>query len=479
MTASRRQFLRASAGLSAAAATRLGTSFNAPLAISLAGLGAMAALAAPKADAADVSGGYKALVCLFMAGGSDSHNWVVPIDASGYADYAKVRQELAWPSAKLLPIASTTQGSGRAFGMPQELQPLQALYEAGRCAVMANVGPLERPVSKAEFLAGTALPSKLFSHNDQQSTWQSLSPEGARSGWGGRMGDLLMAANQYPVFTAISAAGNAVFLTGSSVTQYQMGSDGPLAVNGLGNSWLHGSSSGAAALGQVLKTSGNDMFQTEYSRVMQRAISTSATLQTALAATAIPALPSAGITLPSGATLTLATDSLAKQLRIVARMIAAAPGLGLRRQVFMVQLGGFDTHANQMRDQPLLMARVAQSVSWFMSALAGVGLQNNVTLFTASDFGRTLVSNGAGSDHGWGSHHFVAGGAVKGRTIYGRFPVTALGTTDEVGSGRLLPSTSVTEYAATMGRCMGLSTPELATVLPNLGSFTASSPAFL
>ena len=477
--AGRRHFLRAASGLAAAAASPFGPQFNAPLALGLAGLGAMAAQGA---SATDTSGGYKALVCLYMAGGNDSHNWVVPIDSTGYADYAAVRRELAWAQAKLLPITSTSQGSGRAFGMPLDLQPLQALYEAGKCAVVANVGPLERPITKADFTAGNNLPAKLFSHNDQQSTWQSLSAEGARSGWGGRMGDALMSANQYPVFTAVSAAGNAVFLTGSGVTQYQVGADGPVAVGGLSNAWLTGSSSASGALRRVLASPGVDPFQVEYARVMQRSIDTSSTLAAALAAPAggaVPALPSNNIALASGGSLTLSTDSLAKQLRVVAQMIAAGPGLGMKRQVFMVQLGGFDSHANQMRDQPLLMSRVAWASSWFMSALASVGMMDSVTLFTASDFGRTLASNGAGSDHGWGSHHFVAGGAVKGRNIYGRFPVTALGTADDMGSGRLLPSTSVTEYAATLGRWMGLTATELTTVLPNLGNFSLPAQGFV
>jgi uncharacterized protein (DUF1501 family) len=479
MHASRRHFLRASASLAAAAAgpgANLAARFNAPLAMSLAGLGAMAA---QSAAAADTGAPYKALVCLFMAGGNDAHNWVVPTDTSGYAEYAAVRRELAWPAAKLLPISSSTQGAGRSFGMPLELQPLQALYEAGHCAVVANVGPLQRPLTKAEFLAGTNLPAKLFSHNDQQSTWQSLSPEGALSGWGGRMGDLLMSANQYPVFTAVSAAGNAVFLTGSGVTQYQVGADGPVSVGALGSSWVHGSGTASAALKRVLQTSGGNVFQAEYTKVMQRSLDTSATLAAALGRGAVPALPSAPITLPSGAMLALDKDALARQLRVVAQMIGAGPGLGMRRQVFMVSVGGFDSHANQMRDQPLLMARVAQSVSWFMQALAGIGMQNNTTLFTASDFGRTLTSNGAGSDHGWGAHHLVVGGAVKGRNIYGRFPVTALGTADDIGSGRLLPSTSVTEYAATLGQWMGLSAAELAMVLPGLGNFSRANLGFV
>lgn len=464
MNTSRRHFLRSAGGL-AAAATPLVPGFNTPLAMSLAGLGA---LAAERAVAADTSG-YKALVCLFMAGGSDAHNWVVPTDTSNYASYAKARAELAWPSAKLLPITCTSQGSGRTFGVPQELAPLRTWYESGRAAVLANVGTLVRPVTKAEYQAGSgSVPAKLYSHNDQQSTWQSLAPEGASSGWGGRMGDLFMSANTQPIFTTVSAAGNAVFLTGRSVFQYQVGADGPISVNALSKSWLMGSTSAAPILRNVLLASGSNDFQAEHTRIMQRSIDTTATLRSAIDASGIPALTTA-----------LANDSLARQLRIVAQMIAAGPKMGLRRQVFMVSIGGFDSHSNQMRDQPVLMSRVASSVDWFLRSLEGVGMLNNATLFTASDFGRTLVSNGDGSDHGWGSHHFIAGGAVRGTNIYGSFPVTALGTATDVGSGRLLPTTSVTEYAATLGRWMGLSASELTTVLPNLGNFSNTNLGFM
>jgi uncharacterized protein (DUF1501 family) len=460
MNASRRHFLRTATSL----ATAL-PGARAPLALSLAGLGT---LAAERAQAADTTG-YRALVCLFMTGGSDMHNWVVPTDTSGYADYAKVRAELTWPAPKLQALTSTTQASGRTFGMPTDLAPLSSWYESGRAAVLANVGTLVRPISKAEFQAGGAgVPTKLFSHNDQQSMWQSLAPEGAPSGWGGRMGDLLMSANGQPIFTTVAANGNAVFLTGSSVFQYQVGADGPIGVNALTSSWLMGSTSVAPTLRRVLLSKGSNDFQAEHTRIMQRSIDTTTSLRNAINATAIGALPAA-----------MAGDSLAKQLRIVAQMIAAGPGLGMKRQVFMVSIGGFDSHAHQMRDQPGLMARVANSVDWFLRSLDGVGMVNNATLFTASDFGRTLTSNGAGSDHGWGSHHFIAGGAVRGREIYGQFPVTALGTATDVGSGRLLPTTSVTEYAATLGRWMGLSDSELLTVLPNLGNFSNTNLGFV
>ena len=472
-TTSRRQFLRSASALSAAlAGTPLRT--GAPLAMSLAGLGSLASLGARAAD----SSGYKALVCLYMHGGNDSHNWVVPIDATGYAQYAAVRRELAIPTSRLLPIGCSTQASGRAFGMVQELAALRERYEAGTAAVVANVGPLLRPITKAEFAAGSALPSKLFSHNDQASTWQSMMPEGARSGWGGRMADILMAANQYPTFTSVSANGNAVFLAGGQVTQYQVGLEGPVSMKALGRSTLFDSTTASSVLRRSLGASGGNPFQDEYARVARRSADSAATLQTALTSVSVAPIPATSITLGSGAVVTLNNDSLARQLRVVARMIAAGQGMGMRRQVFMVSMGGFDTHGNQMRDHPSLTRRVSLSADYFLSAVQALGLSDSVTLFTASDFGRTLTTNGSGSDHGWGGHQIIAGGAVHGGEIRGRFPITALGTADDVGSGRLLPSTSVTQYAAQLGRWMGLTETELAMVLPNLGEFS-TAPAWL
>jgi uncharacterized protein (DUF1501 family) len=442
------------------------------------GLAGMAALASQQAQAADASG-YKALVCLYLAGGSDMHNWVVPIDPTGYTQYTTARRELAWPGTRLTPITVATQAAGRRFAMPTDLAPLQRLYEAGQAAVVANVGTLDRPLTLAEAKAGVGVPAKLFSHNDQASTWQSLAPEGARSGWGGRLGDVLMSANQQPLFTAVSASGNAVFLSGSQVTQYQVGLDGPVTTRALDAGWVHGSTTAGAVLRRTLAAGGDTALQAEYARVSQRGITAEGMLRTALAASTVPAIPATAIANGSGGTSLLDKDSLAQQLRMVARMIGAGQKMGMRRQVFMVSMGGFDSHNNQLRDQPNLMARVAHSVDYFMQAVASQGLANNVLLFTASDFGRTLSSNGDGSDHGWGSHHFVVGGSVKGRQILGRFPTTALGTPDDIGSGRLLPSTSVTQMAAEMAGWLGLSATELPYVLPNVGNFAAGGLDFV
>ncbi|WP_157549236.1 DUF1501 domain-containing protein [Piscinibacter sakaiensis] len=463
---SRRDFVRRAGGLALG-----GLAGRAGLGLGLAGL---AALSSRASRSANPGGGYRALVCLFMLGGNDAHNWFVPIDPAEHAAYAAARGDLALPLAALQSPAGLVQ-DGRRFGTPAELAPLMRWYEQGRAAVVANVGPLVRPLTRAEFLAERDVPAKLFSHNDQVSTWQSLSPEGARAGWGGRIADLLMAANAQPLFTAVSAAGNAVFLSGRDVVQYQIGANGAARVRALDERWVTGSSTVGALLRETLVTAGDHPMAGEYARVMARSIAAEGVLSSAFGRVSVPPIPATpilgGAPLPTGSPATLDVDPLARQLSVVAQMIAAAPALGLQRQVFMVSLGAFDTHANQLRDHPVLTARVALSIDYFMGALQSLGLLDAVTLFTASDFGRTLVSNGDGSDHGWGAHHVVLGGGVRGGQIHGRFPVVATGTPDDVGSGRLLPGLSVVELAAQFGGWMGLSPAEQAEVLPGLSAF--------
>jgi uncharacterized protein (DUF1501 family) len=465
MNASRRQFFRSAAALGAAASLPGLRHLAQPMTLGLAGIGALAAQ-----RAAARGGDYRALVCLFMTGGNDSHNWVVPTAPDEYAAYADARGGLAWPADDLLPIGSGGQAAGRSFGMPQALQPLRAWYQGGQAAVVANVGPLERPLTLADYQAGAGRPAKLFSHNDQQSTWQSMSPEGAGRGWGGRIGDALMAANDHPVFTAVSAAGNAVFLAGDSVAQYQVGPEGPISVRAMSSTWTAGSNTVRSVMQRRLGTAPAGGLQQEYAQVLERAMAASGVLQQALGGVGALPLPATPVPVGGGST-TLDQIGLARQLRIVARLIQAAPSLGLRRQVFMVQMGGFDTHANQMRDQPGLMAQVAMSVDWFLGALNAAGLLPQVTLFTASEFGRTLTDNGDGSDHGWGGHHFVAGGGTMGGQIHGRFPTVALKTATDVGSGRLLPTTSVTQLAGALGGWMGVSETDLAHMLPGVEQF--------
>jgi uncharacterized protein (DUF1501 family) len=447
----RRQFLQTASALSV-----LGSAT--PLALSFAGIGAAAAQTAED---------YRALVCVFLFGGNDQTNTVVPFDTSEFSAYTAARPTIALTTAQLTSLGAVAAQGGRSFALPNELAPLAALYGSGKLAVVANVGPLIVPTTKAQYQsASVPLPPKLFSHNDQQSVWQSSGAEGATSGWGGRIADLIASGNTNQTFSAVSVAGAAVYLSGRSVLQYQVGTNGPVAISGLTGS-LFGSTTASQVLQQLISAARPGLFEDEYDRVTSRSIAANTTLTGALASA--PALTTA---FPAG-------NSLADQLKMVARTISARQALGAKRQVFFVSLGGFDTHDFQLRDQPGLHTTLAAALEAFYNATVELGVADLVTTFTASDFGRTLTSNGDGSDHGWGSHHFVLGGAVRGGTIYGSFPAIALGTAEDVGSGRLLPSTAVDQYAATLAKWFGVSDTDLATVVPNLANFTTRNLGFM
>jgi uncharacterized protein (DUF1501 family) len=288
--------------------------------------------------------------------------------------------------------------------------------------------------------------------------WQSSAPEGATSGWGGRMGDLLMAGNGTATFTCVNVSGNAVFLSGRSAVQYQVSPRGPVALDALRNP-LFGSAACSAVLRTLATAPSSHLLADEYARVMARSLSAGDTLTTALAGG-----PTLATAFPVG-------NSLADQLKMVARMVSTAAEVGARRQVFFVSLGGFDAHAGQSGVHPALLTRLAtalQAFQAFQAAMAELGVADRVTTFTASDFGRTLTG-ADGSDHGWGGTHLILGGAVNGGRFYGTAPVIANNGPDDAGQGRLLPNTSVDQYVATLGSWFGISDTDLLTVLPNLG----------
>jgi uncharacterized protein (DUF1501 family) len=453
---SRREFLKTAGRLSVAGSA-------APFALNLASIG--------NAAAQSVSD-YKALVCLFMYGANDHNNTVIPFDSANYNAYQSIRSGIARATTDLIPLTPssplTGANAGRQFALPTELSPLKSIWDEGKLAVMANVGPLIVPTTKAQYQAlSVPLPPKLFSHNDQQSVWQASAPEGARAGWGGRIGDLMAANNSAQIFTCNSVAGAAVFITGQTTIAYQLSSSGSTTIGGLtGN--LFGSSSAPATFRSIITSGGANLFTQDLADTTQRSIDANAVLSSALASA--PDLP-----LPS----TLTSSSLGAQLRLVARMISQRATLGAKRQVFMVSLGGFDTHDNQIPNQPNLHTQIGNAVKYFYDSVKALGVSDSVTLFTASDFGRTLTSNGDGSDHGWGSHHFVVGGSVLGQRYYGTFPVMGLNNNDEVGSGRLLPSSSVDQFAATFARWFGVSDTNMELVVPNIRNFSGTNIGFL
>ena len=423
-----------------------------------------------EAAAATNPNDYKALVCIFLYGGNDYGNTLVTVDNTNHAAYTRIRGSLATPQVNL--AATTLTGSpalanGTQYALAPELAPLKPLWDSGQLAVQLNVGPLLQPTTLAQYNARSVpLPPKLFSHNDQVSIWQSDRPEGAKTGWGGRMGDMLLAANGQSVFTCTSVTGNAVYLTGDSAVQYQLTSNGAVAINGISRT-LNGSATAQAALRTLITANSAHLFGNEYGRVTRRSIDAEAQVSAALAG------------LPTLATPFDTANSLANQLRMVARLIAARSTLGLTRQVFMVSLGGFDLHDFLVDKHPGLLTNVGNAMASFHAATVELGVADKVTAFTASDFGRTLSSNGDGSDHGWGNHHFVMGGAVKGKNFYGTAPAMAVSGPDDVGQGRLLPSTSVDQFGATLASWLGISDSNLPIVVPHIGSFSKQNMGFV
>ena len=452
-------------------------------------LGAMSGLGLNNAWAAD-TGGYKAMVCIFLKGGMDGADTILPYDQASYNQLRNVRDGLfgsynadsATSSRNRnnllrMTLQNAGQFEGREFSMPRELAPLHSMFEGGDLAVVGNVGPLIEPTTRAAMDSNSAiLPKRLFSHNDQQSTWMSFGVEGARRGWGGRFMDRVVASapNQNRVFSAISTTSNDVFLAGENVSQFKVGSGGVREPDLYNNRNLLGYNDGDDAARQKIKAFlAKRDFQSQNIFEQDMALSTAKAVEN----TEQFAIAQANAT---PLTTVFANDRVSSQMKSVAETIQIRQFLNVSRQMFYVSTGGYDTHSNQANALGGLHAQLAAAISSFREAMIEIGEWNNVLVFTASDFGRTTIDNGNGTDHGWGAHHFVAGGAVRGGHLYGEVPFADVDSASYTKSrGRLIPTTSVEQYAATMGSWFGLDSGELRSALPNLGNFDAADLGFM
>jgi uncharacterized protein (DUF1501 family) len=409
--------------------------------------------------------GYKALVCVFLFGGNDANNTLVPTDTAGYGNYATLRGPLALPQSQLIPLASLPH-----YGMHGSLPEIAQLVDSGAAALIANVGTLVAPTTRANVTAQGNLPSNLFSHSDQQLQWQNGAQSATTStGWAGRMSDLLGSSfnpsASIPMITSV--AGDTLFCDGQSTT--------PLAVSP-GN--LSGVSCGeGAAECSVRQTmaqsflgfaSGLNLVQAD------NAVSQNAARYASVLAEAVSSISPLATVFP-------ANNPFATQLQQIAQLMQVRSSFGVNRQIFFAGVGNFDTHADQAGQQSLLLAQVSSAMSAFYQATQELGIANEVTTFTMSDFSRTLQPNSnSGSDHGWGSHHIVLGGAVKGAKLYGTYPTLALGGPDDFDTnGRCIPSTSTVQYAATLASWFGVSAAQLKTIFPSLGTFSSANLGFV
>ena len=424
---------------------------------------------------------YRALVCVFLFGGMDSHDVVLPFDPGEYASWRNIRrsfvarQGTSRDLASLLPLRQVSRPPEEAprHALAPELSNIKALYDAGDAAVVANVGPLVEPVTRRDFEASVArVPPRLFSHNDQQNIWQAGAPEGAQFGWGGLFADAVLASGgnaNRPQFTTITTEEVGPFLTGRTAAPFRIGTEGAAQLNILEEFADQTDPAFVNAVRDQLAAaqfSGTNVIERDLAAKFAGGLETNEFYAQALAGSS-PNFAGFG------------NGPLSAQLRAVANTIAVRGALSASRQIFFVGIGGFDTHSAQAVDLPNLLRELDTGVAAFHSAMTSLGLSQKVTLFTASDFGRTLAVNGDGTDHGWGSHHFVVGGAVRGGDVYGEVPPATIGHAQEVGGGRLIPSLAVDQYAAQLGSWFGLDGAEINAALPNLGRFSQPSWRFI
>jgi uncharacterized protein (DUF1501 family) len=416
--------------------------------------------------------GYKALVCVWLAGGNQSFNWMVPYTQAGYNVYAKSRAAMALPRSSLLPLTGTAS-DGYAYAMHPNCPELQGLFNGGQAAILGNVATLIQPTTAAQARAGSVpLPPQLFSHIDQTTEWMTSIPNSEqRYGWAGRVADFYK-ANGYNANLAmnINVGGTNYLQEGQTTIPYVLGTDGAPSYNEIGNTGYRNGTRAAAA--QALydqATSDPNLLVSQYAAIQNNAAS-----KVSLVDNAIGAVGDLSTAFPS-----FAGDwNLGQQLHEVALCIKAHSQIGDSRQIFFVQLGGFDTHDGELSNQASQLAILSQNLGAFWAALGEIGMQHNVTVFTASDFGRTISSNNDGSDHGWGGHHMIIGGAVKGGLYYGTMPDLTVGGPDDFGGGQIVPTTSTDQYAATLAHWFGIASADLGTLFPNLANFSTPTLGF-
>lgn len=448
----RRQFLQRSLLSGAATASAVGV---------LNSLAVSKALAQPASD-------YKALVCVFLYGGNDSFNMIVPRSDEHYQQYAQARQSLALGQQSLLPI-NPLSNEGIDYGLHPGMEAIQSLFDQGRVAIQANVGALLEPTDRTTYLQeSVALPARLFSHNDQQDFWHAMEdPAPIPSGWAGRISDLLMDQNHNPNLALnISLSGANLMQVSSAGLPYNVSPSGIVALQAVSSDGGPAEQHRAQTYQSLLDKANSNLFSNEFSAVRLNAQQLSADLAGALAN--VPPLTS---NFPAG--------QLGDAMAMVAQLIAAQNELAMSRQIFFIGFGGWDTHSDQATRHPLLLAELSAALGAFYNATEELGVANQVTAFTASDFGRTLTSNGDGTDHGWGSHQLVIGGAVSGQQIYGLMPSFQANGPQDAGQGRIIPGTAVDQYGATLARWFGVADSDLAEVFPNLGNFASSDIGFM
>lgn len=418
---------------------------------------------------------YKALVCIYLQGGNDAFNCVVPMGDSAYKAYADIRQELAVPREQLLKLNALTPDphNKSACGFHPLLKESRHLFNQGKLAVLPNIGNMLEPISKKSYLDKTASPpAHLFSHHDQTLYADTLNNGELSSGWAGRIAEAMGEFNiNQQLAMNISVSGDNYWQRGATSLPYTVRSRGVSIIDQLSEADPTTFSASRAKLYRhFLSAERTHLLQQYYSNIQMNAWVTAQYVNDILTSQRALNLPIDKVSSPNG---------FVESLAMVARLIAAQDAFQVKRQIFYVTLGGFDTHRDQLKQHPSLLFQLDESLALFYQALEALGMENQVTTFTTSEFGRTLARNGDGTDHGWGSHHLVMGGAVKGQTIYGQLPTLEINSDDDLGRGRIIPQLSFDQSAATLGKWFGLPAEDLNQIFPNLKNFAAQDLGFM
>lgn len=420
----------------------------------------MAAAATDNSVIIPQGGNYKALVCLMLSGGNDSFNMLIPKGTSEYNEYSTTRSNLAIPQHQVLQINPNT-ADGRVFGLHPELKDMQQMFDGGNLAFLANVGTLVEPSTKTEIRNNSVkTPLGLFSHSDQSQQWQTGKPEDRTNvGWGGKIADLVQTMNSNDTISMnISLRGTNIFQRGNQIMPYTIKNSGSVGINGYGGNGLLNELK-TEALNSILERDYQDIYKNTYKNTVKASNDANIEFQTAVDGISEFVTP-----LPED-------NNLAEQLRMVAKTIAARDTLGFSRQIFFVEMNGFDNHDELLINHSGNLKEINDALTYFNSVLFELNSNDCVTTFSISDFARTLTSNGNGTDHAWGGNAFVMGGAVNGKEIYGDYPTLALDSDLDLRNGVLVPTTAADLYMAELALWFGVSPSDLNMVLPNLSNF--------
>ncbi len=448
----RRNFLGQASCAAIGSTTLLSTILNMGVANSLAGM---------TTPALSAGGDYKAMVCILLAGGNDSFNMLVPRNGNHYSEYANTRSNLALPQGDLLPL-NYTDSNGKQFGLHPSMPEVQTLFNNNKLAFISNVGTLIEPTTKTQYLnKSKPVPVGLLSHADQIQQWQTSIPQTRSSkGWGGRMADILHAGNaNQNISMNISLSGTNIFQVGNQTAEYAIraSAGGSVGIN---------TYDGTSALDMALKQGTESLLAQQYQDIFKSTFTNKITdsqsnhVEFSAAINQAPVINTA-----------FSDNAVSANMELIAKTIAVRDVLNVKRQTFFITIGGWDHHDEVLNNQVAMLSVVSKALSEFQTAMEELNLSDCVTTFTASDFGRTLTSNGNGSDHAWGGNVMVMGGAVNGGQIFGAYPSLALNSNDDVGGAILLPTISTDEYFAELSKWFGVSNGDLSYVLPNIGNF--------